>query len=70
MQALFAAIYLDEIAAVQRSGGEALVRETLSALDPNNPSRPTLRGRQIAAAVSVGARARAGRSLGGSRAGC
>jgi hypothetical protein len=32
MQALFAAIYVDEIAAVRRSGGEALVREKLRAL--------------------------------------
>jgi hypothetical protein len=32
MQALFAAIYVDEIAAVQRRGGEALVREKLLAL--------------------------------------
>jgi hypothetical protein len=32
MQALFAAIYVDEIAAMRRSGGEALVREKLSAL--------------------------------------
>jgi hypothetical protein len=32
MQALFAAIYVDEIGAMQRSGGEALVREKLSAL--------------------------------------
>jgi hypothetical protein len=32
MQALFAAIYVDEIAAVQRDGGAALVREKLAAL--------------------------------------
>ena len=32
MQALFAATYVDEIAAVQRSGGKALVREKLAAL--------------------------------------
>jgi hypothetical protein len=32
MQALFAATYVDEIAAVQRSGGEALVRAKLAAL--------------------------------------
>ena len=32
MQALFAAIYVDEIATMQRGGGEALVREKLSAL--------------------------------------
>jgi hypothetical protein len=32
MQPLFAAIYLDEIAAVQRGGGEALLREKLLAL--------------------------------------
>src|SRR5262249_10934565 len=31
MQALFAAIYADEIAAVQRSGGAALVREKIAA---------------------------------------
>jgi hypothetical protein len=34
MQALFAAIYTDEIAAVQQRGGKALVRETLVALSP------------------------------------
>jgi hypothetical protein len=32
MQALFAAIYIDEIAAVQRSGGKTFVREKLRAL--------------------------------------
>jgi hypothetical protein len=32
MQALFAAIYVDEIAAVQRDGGAALVREKVAAL--------------------------------------
>ena len=32
MQALFAAIYVDEIAAVQRDGGETVVREKLAAL--------------------------------------
>ena len=32
MQALFAAIYVDEIAAAQRQGGQALVREKLAAL--------------------------------------
>jgi hypothetical protein len=32
MQALFAAIYVDDIAAAQRQGGKALVREKLAAL--------------------------------------
>jgi hypothetical protein len=32
MQALFAAIYVDEIAAARRSGGEAVVRQKLAAL--------------------------------------
>ena len=32
MQALFAAIYVDEIAAAQRDGGAALVREKVAAL--------------------------------------
>ena len=32
MQALFAAIYVDEIAAVRLTGGEAVVREKVSAL--------------------------------------
>ena len=32
MQALFAATYVDEIAAAQRSGGKALVREKLKSL--------------------------------------
>jgi hypothetical protein len=32
MQALFAATYVDEIAAVQREGGRALVRGKLAAL--------------------------------------
>jgi hypothetical protein len=32
MQALFAALYIEEIAAVQRSGGKALLREKLAAL--------------------------------------
>jgi hypothetical protein len=32
MQALFAATYVDEIAAAQRSGGKGLLREKLAAL--------------------------------------
>ena len=35
MQALFAATYADEIAAVQERGGRALVREKLAALSPS-----------------------------------
>jgi hypothetical protein len=32
MQALFAATYVDEIAAIQRTGGAAFVRERVTAL--------------------------------------
>jgi hypothetical protein len=32
MQYLFAALFVDEVAAMQRVGGEALVREKLAAL--------------------------------------
>jgi hypothetical protein len=41
MQALFASLYVDEIAAVQRDGGEAVVREKLAAL--SDESRRLLR---------------------------
>jgi hypothetical protein len=41
MQALFAALYVDEIAALCRDGGDALVREKLGA--PSEDSRRVLR---------------------------
>jgi hypothetical protein len=36
MQALFASLYVDEIAALQRDGGEAVVREKLAALSEDS----------------------------------
>ena len=38
MQSVFATIYVDEIAAVQFRGGEALMRERLGALNPETRS--------------------------------
>jgi hypothetical protein len=38
MQHLFAAIYVDEIAAVKRDGGEVLVREKLAGLSDDQRS--------------------------------
>jgi hypothetical protein len=49
MQALFAATYADEIAAIQRTGGEALVRERLAAL--SDGERHALREALAAASV-------------------
>jgi Mg/Co/Ni transporter MgtE len=41
MQALFASLYVDEIASLQRDGGEATVREKLAVLSED--SRRVLR---------------------------
>jgi hypothetical protein len=50
MKALFASLYVDEIAAVQRDGGEAVVREKLAALseDSRRVLREALREPELA----------------------